>query len=98
VNLNLESLHETFRLNAHEVGRTLTSLGFTNRKRTNAGFILWLDLRARKRIHDLAHDNAIDQERRFLEQGFANGCELCKNSTPSSAEKKGDSGIQSKQT
>ena len=98
VNLNLERLQETFRLNAHEVGRALTSLGFTNRKRTNAGFILWLDVRTRKRIHNLAHDHAIDQERRFLEQGFANGCELCKNSTPSSAEKKGDSGIQSKQT
>ena len=38
VNLNLERLQETFRLNAHEVGRALTSLGFTNRKRTNEGF------------------------------------------------------------
>ena len=97
VNLNLERLQETFRLNAHEVGRALTSLGFTNRKRTNAGFILWLDVRTRKRIHNLAHDHAIDQERRFLEQGFANGCELCKNSKPAPAEKKGDSEAKSKQ-
>jgi hypothetical protein len=37
INFNLERLQETFRLNAHEVGRSLTSLGFTNRKRTNAG-------------------------------------------------------------
>jgi len=45
----------------------------------------------------LAHDHAIDQERRFLEQGFANGCELCKNSKPAPAEKKGDSEAKSKQ-
>jgi hypothetical protein len=100
VNLNLESLQETFRLNAHEVGRALTSLGFTNRKRTNEGFILWLDLRTRKRIHKLACDYAIDQERRFQEEGFSNGCGLCKNpiaSNPTSAETKGDSGIEPKQ-
>jgi len=79
VNLNLESLQETFRLNAHEVGRALTSLGFTNRKRTNAGFILWLDLRTRKRIHNLAHSYAIDQESQFQEDAFGNECGLCKN-------------------
>ena len=39
VNLKLVWLRENFRLNAHEVGRALTSLGFTNRKRTNAGFV-----------------------------------------------------------
>jgi hypothetical protein len=65
VNFNLESLQEAFRLNAHEVGRALTSLGFTNRKRTNAGFILWLDRGTRKRIHDLAHTYAIDQGTEF---------------------------------
>ena len=60
VNLNLEMLQENFRVNAHEVGRALTSLGFTDRKRTNAGFVLWLDLRTRKRIHNLTHTYAID--------------------------------------
>jgi hypothetical protein len=99
VNLNLERLQETFRLNAHEVGRALTSLGFTNRKRTNEGFILWLDLRTRKRIHNLAHDYAIDQESQFQEETFGNGCGLCRNpgSNPSSIETKGDSRIASKQ-
>jgi len=97
VNLSLESMQETFRLNAHEVGRALTSLGFTNRKRTNAGFILWLDLETRKRIHNLAYAYAIDQENRFQEEGFVDGCELCKNSNPKPAEKKGDSEIKSKQ-
>jgi hypothetical protein len=98
--LNLESLQETFRLNAHEVGRALTSLGFTNRKRTNAGFILFLDLRTRKRIHDLAHAYAIDQESRSQDESVGNGCGLCKNAAglnSSSVETKGNSGIESKQ-
>lgn len=97
VNLDLESLQENFRLNAHEVGRTLTSLGLTNRKRTSAGFILWLDQGTRKRIHSLAHTYAIDQESQFQEDGFGEGCDLCKNpasSNPSSTEKKEDSEIE----
>jgi hypothetical protein len=98
VNLNLEALQETFRLNAHGVGRALTSLGPTNRKRTNVGFILWLDLETRKRIHKLAHDNGIDQESQFRGEGFGNDCDLCKNpraSNPASAETIDDSGIKS---
>jgi hypothetical protein len=96
-NLNLESMQETFRLNAHEVGRALTSLGLTTRKRTNAGFILWLDLDSRKRIHNLAHAYAIDQESQYQEQGFGDGCELCNNAPKAlSTEKKGNSGIESK--
>ena len=97
VNFNLERLQETFRLNAHAVGRALTSLGFTNRKRTNAGFILWLDKGTRARIHNLANAYAIDQESQFQENGFGNGCELC-NKAPQapSTETKGDSGIESK--
>jgi hypothetical protein len=97
VNFNLESLQETFRLNAHEVGRALTSLGFTNRKRTNAGFILWLDRGTRKRIHDLAHTYAIDQGTEFQEESFRNGCELCNgDANPALIETKGGSGIGSK--
>jgi hypothetical protein len=93
VNLDLERLQETVRLNPHDVGRALTSLGFTNRKRTNAGFILWLDLRTRKRIHQLAHDNELDQASQFQD------CELCKKpvtSKPDSAENTEDSRISSK--
>jgi hypothetical protein len=100
INFNLERLQETFRLNAPEVGRALTSLGFTNRKRTNAGFILWLDLRTRKRIHNLAHEYAIDQGDRFQEEDFRSGCELCQNAggpIPACAEMKGDSEIELKQ-
>jgi hypothetical protein len=100
INFNLERLQETFRLNAHEVGRALTSLGFANRKRTNAGFLLWLDLRTRKRIHTLAHTYAIFPETPSQEESFRSGCELCSKpmeSNPSSVETKGDIGIEPKQ-
>jgi len=99
VNLDLERLQETFRLSAHDVGRALTSLGFNNRKRTNAGFFLWLDLRTRERIHTLAHDYAIVQGSQFSNEDSRSGCELCSKteSQPPSAEKKGDSGSESKQ-
>jgi len=33
---------------------------------------LWLDCRRRKRIHQLAHDYYLDQERRFLAEDFIN--------------------------
>jgi hypothetical protein len=79
VNLKLGLLRETFRLTPHEVGRSLTSLGFTNRKRTNVGFTLWLDLTTRKRIHKIAHDYDVDQESRFGGEGIGNDCELCKS-------------------
>jgi energy-coupling factor transporter ATP-binding protein EcfA2 len=101
VNLNLELLQETFRLNAHEVGRALTSLGFTNRKRTNVGFILWLDVETRKRIHKLAHDHGIDEESMFHGVGFGNECDVCKNqeaSNPVSIEMKGVSGTETKKS
>jgi hypothetical protein len=36
------------------------------------------------------------QESRFQEEGFVDGCELCKNSNSNPAESKGDKGIKSK--
>lgn len=92
-------MQEIIRLNAHEVGRALTSLGFINRKRTNAVFILWLDLETRKRIHKLTHDYGIAQESQFQRKGFGNDYDLCKNPgtwNPASAEPKGVSGSESK--
>jgi hypothetical protein len=98
INFNLEHLQDTVRLTAHEVGRTLSSLGLNNRKRTNLGYILWLDLQTRKRIHQLANDHGIDQESQFLVEGFRNDCELCKSPAPTSIEKKGDRGTDTKRT
>ena len=100
VNIRLELLRETFRLNAHEVGRALTSLGFTNRKRTNGGFVLWVDLDTRRRIHKLVDAYGIDPLGRFRDYRFNRECELCMASEAldsTSTETKGDSGIKSKQ-
>ena len=99
VNSNLERLQETFRLNSHAVGRVLTTLGFTNRKRTNAGFTLWLDLESRKQIHNLSRAYAIDRESQFQERGCGDNY-LCKNldaSTPASTEEKWVSEVKPKQ-
>lgn len=77
VSFNLERMQENF----SECARrrpALTSLSFTNRKGTNTGFMRWLDLGMRKRIHNLAHAYAIDQESQFQQQGFGNGCGLCR--------------------
>ena len=79
VNSQLERSGEALRVNAHETGRALTSLGITNRKRTSAGFVLCLDLKSRLRIHNVAHNHGIDQESQFRRKGFGDDCELCKN-------------------
>jgi hypothetical protein len=62
---------------------------------------LWLDLQTRRRIHQLAHDCYLDQERQFLAEDFINGCVLCKGPSAAncpSAEIKGDSGTEAKLT
>ena len=76
VNLNLERLHENHRVTPHEVGRVLTSLGIAPRKRTNAGYVLLMDLRTRRQIHQLIRVHAI--------AGPLDGCDLCKELDTSS--------------
>jgi hypothetical protein len=96
VNQNLELQQENVRLNAHELGRALTSLGFTDRKRTNVGFTVWLNLKARKRVHQLARYDGIDQEEQFQRDGFGKNCALCCEpaaSNPAAAETREDIGI-----
>jgi hypothetical protein len=65
----------------------------------NADYILRLELRTRKQIHKLGHDYGIDQEKWFIEAGFASHCDLCKNpgtSNPASTETERVSGAESK--
>jgi hypothetical protein len=78
VNRDLLRRREILQLNEHAVGRALTSLGLTSRKRTNSGYILWLDLRTRKWIHKLAKDHGIDQQTGALGDVFRRNCDLCK--------------------
>jgi hypothetical protein len=43
------------------IGDILTSLGLTNRSRTNPGnYVLWLDHSYRVRIHEMARDYEVD--------------------------------------
>lgn len=97
VNSHLERVGEALRLNAHEVGRALTSLGITNRKRTNSGFFVYLDQKTKLRIHNLAYGHGIDQENPFQGNGFGDHCELCRNLRAPSppTETKGNSGMPS---
>lgn len=92
VNSQLDLQGETYQLNAHEVGRALTSLGLTNRKRTNEGYVLCLDQRTKLRIHNLVHNYGIDQESQFLGLDLNFDCQLCKNLRPLNlpTETKGD--------
>jgi len=53
VNDELQAQGEGFRLSARELGAALTSLGFTNRKRTNSGWVIRMFGRDYKRVHQL---------------------------------------------
>jgi hypothetical protein len=50
-NQELADAGEHFHLNERAVGSTLTSLGLVDHKRTNAGYVLYLDNSARRHIH-----------------------------------------------
>jgi hypothetical protein len=60
VNLNLEHAREFFRVSPHHVGRDLASLGLTDRKRTNSGWVLRVSRDTRDRIHGLIRRNRVE--------------------------------------
>jgi hypothetical protein len=85
VNLNLEHDRELFRASPHQVGRDLTTLGLTNRKRTNSGWILLLSRDTRDRIHGLIRRNRIEINSSVSRES----CEFCmgrKDLQPGSSE------------
>src|SRR5271156_1655164 len=82
VNLQLKYDHETFHANPHQVGHVLTSFGLTERKRTNAGWVLLLSRDTRKRIHTLLRRYALELDSSVNREG----CSLCATPTaPSGA-------------
>jgi hypothetical protein len=87
VNLNLEHERELFRVSPHQVGRDLTSLGLTDRKRTNSGWVLRLSRDTRGSIHRLVRLNSVEID------GSVNreNCEFCmgRNNAPSGASEPG---------
>jgi hypothetical protein len=59
-NLNLGASHELSRATPHEVGRVLTTFGLTERKRTNAGYVLYIGRDVRKKIHELVRHYQVE--------------------------------------
>ena len=59
--VDLGSRGEPSRLIERKVGHVLTSLGLTNRSRTNPGrYVLWLERSDRVRIHEMARDYEVE--------------------------------------
>ena len=73
VNLRLKYDRELFHANPHQVGHVLTSLGLTERKRTNTGWVLLLSRDTRARIHTLLRRYAIEIDTSVNRQS----CSLC---------------------
>jgi len=76
---DLASRGEPSRLNERKAGDILTSLGLTNRSRTNTGYVLWLERSDRVRIHEMARDYEVDGT------GANQNCDMCKEITASPA-------------
>jgi hypothetical protein len=78
VNLFLQAAGERLRLLPRKVGAVLTSLGFTNRTRTNSGWVLYLSQQDAERLHQLAACYGIDG---FKDRFFGisqDDCKLCR--------------------
>jgi hypothetical protein len=76
VNSLLRIEGEPFQLSPRELGSALTSLGFTNRKRTNVGWVVYLNRKARVRIHDLISAYGVDDPTCLPKPEVQ--CDLCK--------------------
>ena len=75
---DLASHGEPFGLSERKVGDILTSLGLTNRSRTNAGYLLWLERPVRVRIHEMARDYEVDGTHPNQD------CDICKETNTAS--------------
>jgi hypothetical protein len=85
VKLDLSHDHELLHASPHHVGHVLTSFGLTERKRTNAGWLLLLSRVTRARIHVLLRRYALELDSSLNREG----CTLCMgpNNPPSGASK-----------
>lgn len=79
VNHLLRELGEPIRLSSRAVGGALTSMGILNRKRTNTGWVLWLDRPTRQRVHSLVSAYHIAPPPETLPPSpFMEECEICR--------------------
>jgi hypothetical protein len=78
VNDELERRGEPSGLNERKLGGVLTSLSFTNRTRTNAGYVLCLERAERVRIHEAVRDYGIERNLLSIVERYKIGkCEIC---------------------
>ena len=80
VNQFLEIAGERFRLLPRKVGSVLTSLGFSDRKRTNSGWTLQLSQKDAEKIHQLAARYGIDGFEDVVVGMNEGVCRLCRDS------------------
>jgi len=86
VNINLKRTGERFRMNPKGVGTVLTPLGFNIRTRTNAGWLVWLDRNARRRIHELMLVHGVDGLSACLPSDNTAPCQFCETLDRQSSE------------
>lgn len=60
VNIKFECGREILRASPHQIGRVLTSLGLTSRKRTKSGWVLMLTRDTRESVHRLIRHYAVE--------------------------------------
>ena len=78
VNLILERAGESLRMKPRKVGSVLTSLGFSNRTRTNSGWILSLNREDAEKLHQLADHYGIEKLDECSLPLSPDECDLCK--------------------
>jgi energy-coupling factor transporter ATP-binding protein EcfA2 len=74
VNEDLRQRGEAGKLSERKLGSVLTSLNLTNRTRTCAGYVLWLDRGTRESIHSLARQHGT---KTAVKIDLAAGCDIC---------------------
>ncbi len=78
MNDELDRRGEPSGLNERKLGGVLTLLSLTNRNRTNARNVLWLDRAARIRIHEAARDYGIERNLLSIVERYNVGkCKIC---------------------
>lgn len=77
VNYLEERAGERLRLKPRKVGAALTSLGFSNRKRVNSGWVVYLSRDDARKIHQLAERYGIENLDENVLVAPRRNCELC---------------------
>lgn len=77
VKADLKEEGSGMRLNPRAVGAALSSLGITNHRRTNLGYVVDIDRKLQQRIHKLVELYGLDSETYLPHELRCKACELC---------------------